>query len=630
MKYRREIDGLRALAVIPVIFYHAEFHFFGGGFVGVDVFFVISGFLITSLILAEKQAGTFSLVNFYERRARRILPALFFVIICCIPFAWFLLLPSSMILFADAVVAVATFVSNILFWKTTGYFTPATEMRPLLHTWSLAVEEQYYLFFPIFLIAFWRLGNRWILAALAVFAALSLALAEWGSIDHPEAAFYLLPTRGWELLVGAIVAFFFVDLEKPRACSSLSEVGSAVGILLIAFAIFSFDKNTPFPGLYALVPTIGTALVIVFGTQSTVVGRLLGNKILVGVGLISYSAYLWHQPLFAFARHHATDQPSKALLGTLAACALVLAYLSWKYVETPFRDKRRYSRKEIFGWGAAVSGVLIVFGLIANWTTGFLYRYDDHDKYLASLQQSVAGDYVRKRFDALVMKPFDEADDRKKVLIIGDSFAKDVFNALYEGGFADDLQIATRIIPHQCGNLFIEPEAFVNKIAESDVRQCEGKGIYNDAVLRDMMNQADEIWYASAWHIWQAELIDESVLNTQLHAMKPVRVFGTKSFGKVNIKRLLSLELQERLRSTGNVNGNAIKANAILNESLDDDVFIDIHSFICGAAESSCALFSSDGNLISADGSHLTKSGAKLLGEKLTQHTSISSFVYDD
>ena len=199
MIYRREIDGLRALAVVPVILFHAGFQAFSGGFVGVDVFFVISGYLITSIILAELETGTFSVVNFYERRARRILPALFFVMLACLPFAWLWLLPDYLKSFSQSLVAVPVFASNILFWITSGYFEPAAELKPLLHTWSLAVEEQYYVFFPLFLMLTWRLGRRWILSILAVLLVVSLAAAEWGSHAEPVPTFFLLPTRGWEL-----------------------------------------------------------------------------------------------------------------------------------------------------------------------------------------------------------------------------------------------------------------------------------------------------------------------------------------------------------------------------------------------------------------------------------------------
>lgn len=205
MNYRREIDGLRAIAVLPVIFFHAGFGVFGGGFVGVDVFFVISGYLITGIILAELEQGHFSLIGFYERRARRILPALFLVMLLCVPFAWFWLLPGDMKGFAKSLVAVAIFASNFLFWRESGYFDTAAELKPLLHTWSLAVEEQYYLVFPLLILLFWQLGKRWVLFLLGLIFVASFTSAE---LSKPAAAFFLLPSRGWELLVGAFAAFY--------------------------------------------------------------------------------------------------------------------------------------------------------------------------------------------------------------------------------------------------------------------------------------------------------------------------------------------------------------------------------------------------------------------------------------
>ena len=208
MKYRAEIDGLRALAVLPVILFHAGFELFGGGFIGVDVFFVISGYLITTIIISEMGEGKFSIVNFYERRARRILPALFFVMAVCIPFAWMWLSPFDLRNFGQSLVAVSTFSSNILFWLESGYFDTASELKPLLHTWSLAVEEQYYIIFPLFLIATWQFGHIWILALLSLIFLVSLGIAQWSAVNAPSAAFYLLPARGWELLIGVFAAFY--------------------------------------------------------------------------------------------------------------------------------------------------------------------------------------------------------------------------------------------------------------------------------------------------------------------------------------------------------------------------------------------------------------------------------------
>jgi peptidoglycan/LPS O-acetylase OafA/YrhL len=238
MDYRKEIDGLRALAVLPVILFHAGFETFSGGFVGVDVFFVISGYLITTIILEELEQGKFSIVNFYERRARRILPALFLVMFVCVPFAWFWLLPSDMKDFSQSLVAVSVFASNILFWRESGYFDTAAELKPLLHTWSLAVEEQYYVIFPLFLMLCWKLGKRWILVLLGFIFLTSFAVAQWAAYAKPAAAFYLLPTRGWELLTGAFAAFYFSQANRREFCKGLSEFGGWLGVALILYAVF--------------------------------------------------------------------------------------------------------------------------------------------------------------------------------------------------------------------------------------------------------------------------------------------------------------------------------------------------------------------------------------------------------
>ncbi|MGG5872025.1 acyltransferase family protein [Pseudomonas peli] len=347
MDYRREIDGLRALAVLPVILFHAGFDTFSGGFVGVDVFFVISGYLITTIILAELEQGRFSIVSFYERRARRILPALFLVMLACIPFAWVLLSPAELNSFSKSLVAVPLFISNVFFWRDGGYFETAAELKPLLHTWSLAVEEQYYVLFPLFLMLFWRLGKRWILVMLGLVFVSSLAIAQWAAYARPDASFYLLPTRGWELLIGALAAFYLSSANRKDFGKFLSEVAGWLGVSLICYAVFAYSKSTPFPGVYALVPTLGAVLVILFATQKTYVGRFVGNKVFVGMGLISYSAYLWHQPVLAYARNWFMDI-GHFVVSLLIVVVMVLSILSWKIVEQPFRKKGKFDRKFVF------------------------------------------------------------------------------------------------------------------------------------------------------------------------------------------------------------------------------------------------------------------------------------------
>lgn len=393
MRYRAEIDGLRAVAVIPVILFHAGFNVFSGGFAGVDIFFVISGYLITTIILSELKDGKFRITTFYERRARRILPALFVVLAACLPAAWLWLLPWDMQNFSQSLTAVAGFYSNIQFWKMSGYFESAAELRPLLHTWSLAVEEQYYLFFPIFLILAWRLGRRFIVALLIIAGGVSLALAQWASSANPEAGFYLLPTRGWELLIGAFVAFYYAWESRPVLSDTQNQILSAIGFGLLLVSLFLFDKHTPFPSLYTLVPTIGAGLIILSATQATLVGKLLGNRVFVGIGLISYSAYLWHQPLLAFARHESFDEPSRLVFAGLILATLGLAWLTWKYVETPFRNREVISRAQIFTFSIVGSLIVAAAGYAGRLDHGHRSRFSPERQEFLSYFENGYPDY---------------------------------------------------------------------------------------------------------------------------------------------------------------------------------------------------------------------------------------------
>lgn len=390
MNYRREIDGLRALAVLPVILFHAGFETFSGGFVGVDVFFVISGYLITTIILAELEQGKFSIVSFYERRARRILPALFLVLLVCVPFAWFWLLPSDMKDFSQSLVAVSVFASNILFWRESGYFDTAAEIKPLLHTWSLAVEEQYYVLFPLFLMLFWKLGKRWILVTLGLVFVASLALAQWGAYAKSAAAFYLLESRGWELLIGAFAAFYLSKANRNEFDKSLSEVAGWLGVALIMYSVFAYSKTTLFPGFYALVPTIGTVLIILFATQQTTVGKFVGNKALVGIGLVSYSAYLWHQPLFAFARKIGVTDSEFTIFLALSFTSIFFAFLSWKYVEAPFRNKSLVGKRAV--------SFFAVFGSLFFFSLGFFGQKRNGDVWQINSEQRTFLSYFENDF----------------------------------------------------------------------------------------------------------------------------------------------------------------------------------------------------------------------------------------
>lgn len=379
MTYRAEIDGLRALAVLPVILFHAGFEWFSGGFVGVDVFFVISGYLITTILIEDIENNRFSIVGFYERRARRILPALFFVMLVCVPFAWLWMMPSQMKDFSQSLVAVSLFVSNILFWRESGYFDAAAEEKPLLHTWSLAVEEQYYILFPIFLMLAWRFGKNRVFWMIVVMAAISLLLSEWGWRNEATANFYLAPTRAWELFAGSIAAF----IVQKRGVQKNGML-AAIGLLAIIFSIFAYDKLTPFPSVYALAPVLGVMLIVLYAEKDTITARLLSNKLFVGIGLISYSAYLWHQPLFAFARIRMLEHPSLLLMSALSLISLLIAYFSWRYIEKPFRNKDYITRKEVFKYSIFGIAAFSILGLSSLDATVSKLKFSD--KFIDSMK----------------------------------------------------------------------------------------------------------------------------------------------------------------------------------------------------------------------------------------------------
>ena len=369
---------------MPVILFHAGAAPFSGGFVGVDVFFVISGYLITTILIDELEQGRFSIINFYERRARRILPALFFVMLCTLPFAWAWMLPSQMKDFSLSLFAVTVFGSNFLFWKTSGYFAAAADEKPFLHTWSLAVEEQYYVLFPIFLFLAWRFGRNSVFWMIVTFAAGSLLISEWGWRNEPKANFFLFPTRAWELFAGSIAAFVI----KTHGIRT-NQILSGAGLLMILYSIFFYTEATPFPSVYALMPVGGAVLIVLFATKETFAGALLSKRPFVWIGLISYSAYLWHQPLFAFARIRMTEAPSLSFMLFLSAMALVLAAFSWKFVEQPFRLKDVTSRRLIFQASLAGMVFFIALGLTGNAMNPRFEQY-----WLAKQPENVRDTYV--------------------------------------------------------------------------------------------------------------------------------------------------------------------------------------------------------------------------------------------
>ncbi len=377
MRYRPEIDGLRAFAVAAVMMYHAGFGKAAGGFVGVDVFFVISGYLITLILKERFDAGRFGLWEFYERRARRILPALGLVMLCCLPLAVLGMFPFELQGFGKSLVTTVSFTSNIGFWGEENYFSTAHQMKPLGHVWSLAVEEQFYLIYPVLLWALWRMARgrqseRFVVPALAVLAATSLGAAVWMVQVDRAAAFFLLPFRAWELLAGAICAL--VPVARPGIrWAGLLALG---GLAAIGWAMADYASTVSGPGLAMLVPVIGAVLVLRYGTSGTACARLLSLPPFVGLGLVSYGAYLWHQPVLAFGRWFIGEQMSNPTKGVLILLSIMLAVASWRWVEMPVRRGWPVSRLRLFGGAVAASVFFAATGFVLYAMGGFPQRFD--------------------------------------------------------------------------------------------------------------------------------------------------------------------------------------------------------------------------------------------------------------
>ena len=369
-KYRPDVDGLRAVAVLSVLLFHGGVAALSGGYVGVDVFFVISGFVIATKLIEEIEGAKFSIANFYVRRIRRILPALAATIIVSCLAALVFFLPDALYDFSRSVVATAIFLSNMYFWKNSGYFETGALDRPLLHTWSLAIEEQFYIVIPIALFLLMTYARRWTFALFALAAAASLGLSIFITDTAPTANFFVLPTRAWELLLGVLVA---LAPWPPTSHRVLREAIAAVGLALIGFAVLMYTSATPFPGLAAVVPTVGTAMLIYLGKdgEPTFVASGLSLRPVVAIGLVSYSLYLVHWPIIVFARYALLRDLRGWEIVAAVAAAFTLAYLSYRFIETPFRRPRRPMRRaQLFVRTAAALAGLCALGLVGTWSGG--------------------------------------------------------------------------------------------------------------------------------------------------------------------------------------------------------------------------------------------------------------------
>lgn len=451
-QYRPDIDGLRFLAIAPVLMFHAGIAAIPGGFAGVDVFFVISGYLITKHLVGEAiETGSVSIASFYFRRVRRIAPALFAVLFLSTFFAWLVLFPLDLIRFSESSIASVFFVSNVYFWQQSGYFAAQSDTIPLLHTWSLAIEEQFYLFIPI---AIGLLARHLTLMRFLLVAgfAFSLFLSVWQTELRPGVSFYLLPTRAWELLLGSIVACGILpSIMKNRLLATL--VGGA-GLLMVVASYFVLDEGLPFPGSVALLPCLGAALVIWSGVHHMTPGaRLLAWPPFIHLGLLSYSLYLWHWPVIVFYRYIRSEFGAIDIVAVIAL-TYVLALLTYRYIEKPVRRVQRNRAGALFGGAALSAGAVVGLCAIFIALNGLSERFSDKVlTYAAAVDD-------RAIVPELCTESKQECqlgtDDPTSFVLVGDSYAGAIAAAVGKvavekrlGGFLDHRNACPPLLDYQ-------------------------------------------------------------------------------------------------------------------------------------------------------------------------------------
>jgi peptidoglycan/LPS O-acetylase OafA/YrhL len=622
--YRPEVDGLRAIAVGAVLLNHMGLNFVSGGFVGVDVFFVISGYLIGTIILTEVQQNRFSLVRFYERRARRILPALFVVLVVSSISAFFFMLPYQQIAFGQNLLGTAAFVSNVTLMLQGGYFGGPGELNPLLHTWSLAVEEQFYLVFPLLALMLRRWIRGWpFVAVIALLSLASFAIAEWASLHHPTAGFFLIVTRAWELGFGVLVAIALArGLRWSQGVAGWVALG---GLSAILFSTYSFNDATPFPGVNALLPVMGAAAVILCAGPQNLVGRILSLPPFVGSGLISYSLYLWHQPLFAFARLVAPDlSKGNWLIGAMGVLSGLLAWGTWRFVEQPFRTTGGFSRSAIFGLGAA--GIALSFALGAGFvlSRGFLFLYREDQRKLASVVPIEELAYVSAAYESLSQN-LPVVPEEKTVLLIGDSFSQDFYNMLRETGAFAQYKVASRYISSKC-QIQLVPPSNADGAEAKNAKFC-ASGIANlTSAIIAQSRDADIVILSGSWVPWSAARVSETVAAFGRTTGKDLFIIGTKDFGTIDFRNLMNMKPQALIDHRAATEPRRRETNETMKATLPADAFIDLFSIYC-SQDYLCPQFDPNGNLLSVDGSHLTRAGAQFLGRRVFAHPALGRFA---
>jgi peptidoglycan/LPS O-acetylase OafA/YrhL len=611
VNYRPEIDGLRAIAVLSVLIYHAGYDWLPGGWLGVDIFFVISGFLITQIILRDLSAGTFSLSGFYARRARRILPALTVVTLTTMTIAPLFMWAWQIAELGQSALAASVFVANLLFDSQYDYFRSDTAQLPLIHMWSLSIEEQYYAIFPLLMLALWSVGlrARAIFVVLGAICLLSIMFAFLVAKDDPSYAFYMLECRIYEIGIGSLTAVLASRNLALRGAAARVSIVVALGVIAASFFFVSETGGSPASRLAVLV---GTAVVLFSETARGVGYAFLTRPILRFFGLISFSLYLWHQPILAFSRLH-WDEPPALILPALLTFSVLLAVLSCRYVEVPFRRMKTKGPLVLIMAAAAMISMASVGYFYATQASRITQtKFKDPDLSISITDRL---SYMKDGFYTKGAVGY-STHPAENVLLIGDSFAQDFFNMAMEVGAFQESELVTRRIDFDCQPYFGKddisrfiPEYISDRCAEDRAR----------LVASDLLEHAETIIIASNYKKWMIDRLESSV--SQMRAMTDAQIIiiGPKNFGSdisTNLMAYLPLTIQERSQQRVKLAQVHLKRDAEIRAAANDLQvdYIDTHANICGAGSEACPLFTPQGHLFSFNGSNLTKRGAAYAG----------------
>ena len=623
IKYRPEIDGLRAIAVGIVVLYHADiklrgYSIFTGGFIGVDIFFVISGYLITSIILNELiSTGYFSFKNFYERRVRRILPALIVVMFVTLPFAWIYLLPSNLIEFCYSILYSLGFSSNFYFWNTGQiYGVENGILKPFLHTWSLSVEEQFYIIFPITLVIIYKFFNKYLFHFLVIGFLISLITADWSSRNYESVSFYFIHTRIWELLSGSILAYLEINYRQTHKNNFLYSILPTLGMLLIIYSTFNFNEKTIHPSFYTLLPVIGTCLIIRFSGKKDLLTKILTTKLFVGIGLISYSLYLWHYPVFAFnelnwisqqasSLNFIEDKLSKKIF--LCLLSIFFSIITYFFVERKFRNLKKKFKKIliIILLGICLLIFIILTVFLKNGFPDRFIKYTEINKnynpdnvYL-SRENKLQKKYLNiNRKNLIIEKP--------NILVFGDSTGEDLFKALISNENLKDkfnfLLINERVSLRE---LFKKYEDVIIKVDAVILSNRWG----NDGLKE--LNRNIEMLKKTNKNI---------VITSRTNEYRTINHVGTIldhkvrfSKNKFNYYDLKKLYYKYRIFNSD----SKINKNLENFANLHDLIYLNKEDYMCEIEKKECFYVSDEGHKLMYDAFHYTKAGSKYFGKKI-------------